>query len=553
MASKTSTAEELAPAVFNDLFASEARPILRHWAGRFYRHDGRRYRQVESIILRKNVRVWLAHQGLPLKEASKICSEFKYQPGVHVPEHWSPPCLLPQDKPQLTEADDPEPAPLLIPLRNGLFDVAAWQNGGDPLMPHTPQLFTPTCHSFAYDPAATAPQFERFLEQSCLGDVDQIQLAKEWSGYLFVPDTSLRGFLVMIGPTASGKTTWLDVLTEALGHDNITNVPLEGLGSQFREGAMVGMLANFCHECRYVSPAAAERIKALSSGDRQTQDLKHRDSVTYTPTARLVLVSNEEPRFSDSSAALWDRLSVLHFSRTVPKDERDLQLGVKLKDELPGIFNLAMAALKRLYDRGQFVHSAVSVRLVKEFQLKSNPPRMFVEECLVAKDSRCETREQIVRSFRHFCLTWNFSGKHSRDKIFAEVRRRFPWVEEGQRTWRKVRERVFFGIRIDMSGCGNEEAAGPEEPPESPKDSTQKEPRIEDDAPNQTELDECEQDGMVPDDGTAEEPDEMLVELQRQLLERQRLEAGGHELANIVDAEYEQQFDAEIREGNRES
>lgn len=185
-----------------------------------------------------------------------------------------------------------------------------------------------------------------------------------------------------------------------------------------------------------------ERLKAISGGDKLTVDVKFEEPITFEPTARLLLVGNSHARFSDMSSAVWNGLLVLHFNISVPREFQDRRLGQKLRAELPGIFRLAMIAWRVLRKRGVFSPSRVSDRLTHSFRLRSNPPKMFFQECVVADDEAFVTRRDVMTEFRNFCNIWNYRGKHSRESVFDELRRQFPYVRE---EWRDVDIRSGFG------------------------------------------------------------------------------------------------------------
>jgi hypothetical protein len=157
------------------------------------------------------------------------------------------------------------------------------------------------------------------------------------------------------------------------------------------------------------------------------------------------------------SNAVWNRLLVVHFNNSVPRSKQDRHLGDKLRAELPGIFRLSMIAWRVLRRRGDFAPSCVSDALVAQFRLRSNPPKMFFEECFTADDEAFVTRREVMNEFKNFCSVWGYLGRHSRESVFDELRRQFPYAREEWRDFderysiavvKTVRARAFVGIRF---------------------------------------------------------------------------------------------------------
>ncbi len=99
---------------------------------------------------------------------------------------------------------------------------------------------------------------------------------------------------------------------------------------------------------------AVERLLSISGEDTLTIDRKYRDPWTGRLPTRFMILTNELPRFTDSSGALASRfvisiLTTSFYGRENPK------LTDELLAEAPAIFNWALEGLDRLRDRGHFV------------------------------------------------------------------------------------------------------------------------------------------------------------------------------------------------------
>jgi P4 family phage/plasmid primase-like protien len=252
----------------------------------------------------------------------------------------------------------------LIAMSNGLLDLDGFFSGeGDVLLPHRPRWFSFTCLPYPYDPAADCPRWKAFLERNLEGDAERIMLLQEWFGYCVTPDTSQQKFLLVEGEGANGKSVVCAAQEATLGSDNCSDVPLELFGHRFQLEATLGKLANIASEVGELDKAAEGYLKSFTSGDPMQFERKHKPSFSATPTARLVLATNNRPRFSDKSTGVWRRMILMPFHVKIEDDDPSRVTGMDKpwwwveSGELPGIFKWALDGLRRLIEQGRFTKS----------------------------------------------------------------------------------------------------------------------------------------------------------------------------------------------------
>src|SRR5262245_17618758 len=159
--------------------------------------------------------------------------------------------------------------------------------------------------------------------------------------------TDAQRFLFLVGEGCNGKSVVLAGLHAMLGEDNVSTVPLEDFGRRFAMAQTLGKLANITPEVGELDRTAEGTLKAFVSGDTMTFERMGKDSFSARPTARLVLLTNNLPRFSDRSDGVWRRLCLLPFNRRVPDGERVYGMDksgwwLQAQGEVPGILNWAL-------------------------------------------------------------------------------------------------------------------------------------------------------------------------------------------------------------------
>lgn len=274
----------------------------------------------------------------------------------------------------------------VVTFRNGLLDL-----GGDGnLIAHSPNWCNASCLPFDYDPAAACPRWGHFLSAVFERDGDRAALLGEFVGYCLVPDISHQKALLMLGESRSGKGTIAGVIAGLLG-SGYTGFSLPLLvtphgPTQLRNklAAVVGEveLANDPHRVKIV-----ELLKALIGGDEIAMNEKHNPRITSERVlARFVIAANRKPALFDASGALLNRMLLLPFDVSFAGRE-DTGLEAKLRAELPGIANWALAGLKRLRANGRFTVGAASRAAAADFGARTAPVLSFVRERLLVHPS----------------------------------------------------------------------------------------------------------------------------------------------------------------------
>lgn len=274
----------------------------------------------------------------------------------------------------------------VVTFRNGLLDL----NGDGKLIAHDPKWCSASCLPFDYDPAAVCPRWEQFLKEVFEGDAERADLLGEFVGYCFVPDISHQKALLMLGESRSGKGTIAGVIAGLLG-GGYTGFSLPLLvtphgPTQLRNKlvAVVGEveLANDPNRVKIV-----EGLKAVVGGDEIVMNEKHNPHIASERVlARFVIAANRKPALFDASGALLNRLLLLPFDVSFAGRE-DTGLEAKLRADLPGIANWALAGLKRLRANGRFTVGAASRAAAADFGARTAPVLSFVRERLVVHPS----------------------------------------------------------------------------------------------------------------------------------------------------------------------
>jgi P4 family phage/plasmid primase-like protien len=392
----------------DNYYSSEEGYRLVHYSDDFYIYVGTHYEIIEEATIRSKVYNFLDKCKKSGKQGSLV--PFNPSPAsvsaaidaiksiVHLANH-------PNTKPPIwLEAyykNKPE-ASKLVSLKNGLFHLE-----DSILIPHSLGFFTQNALPFAYDPMATAPTWESFLQSVWPDDQQSIECLQEMFGYIISGDTRQQKFFNVIGPRRSGKGTINKVLVALLGQHNTVAPELGELCDTFGLQPWLGKLLASFTDARAPErnrSAVVSQLLRIVGGDTITVNRKNKEAWNgYLPT-RLVVYSNEVLQLTENSNALTGRMVVLKMTRTFYNKE-DTDLAHKLEQELGGIFNWAIEGLKRRIGRGgHFVQPDSGKEYLELMSELGNPIGSFVEDALIFDPMATVSKDDVFACFKHWAL-----------------------------------------------------------------------------------------------------------------------------------------------------
>jgi putative DNA primase/helicase len=433
---------DVAEALVKQTTDEAGNPTLVSWRGEFYLWGGGAFdRKTDGDV---DAAVVNHLQGIGLRD--KCTSRFlgdvrRCLAGLgNIPADIEPPVFL---RPL-------EHRPDLFVGRTRTLDIGALLRGdSEPTIPNSPRLFALAGADYDYDPEATCPTWQRFIEE-VLPDPEARGLFQEFLGLCTVHDARHQKALVMIGEGRNGKGVATLTVQNVLGLPAVSAVGLEQFGRPFALYETLGKLVNISADAPEVDRVAEGVFKAFVAADPLTVERKYRDAFTARPTARLIVACNEFPKFLDRSLGTWRRLLVLRFPVTIAEDREDPLLADKIREERAGVLLWFLEGLRRLRERGHFVEPT-ACRADKAEQIRmANPARTWLEENVEAAAQADVDAKTLYQKYK--ADTEAAGLRPLGDPQFGrEVRRVFPAVAKARRR-EFGRTAVYQGIRLIVEG-----------------------------------------------------------------------------------------------------
>ena len=290
----------------------------------------------------------------------------------------------------------PDPAHLIC-FPNGILNLRT-----NEFTPPDPMLFTPHGAAFDYDTNAPEPvEWLQFIKQIFDGEQDQIDALQEMFGYCISSDVSQEKVFQWIGPKRSGKDTMRHTLQSMLSRTAVCGPTLDSMGTNFGMSQFIGKQLGVVGDMRLGSKCdkdlLTENVLKMSGRGLFTIDRKHKAHWTGPLPCKLLLISNEMPKFKDTSGALASR--IITFQTRVSfygREDRNL-FHDKIKPELPGILNWSLQGLRRMYERGPLAEPICSIEAREALAREGSPVMAFVQECLTL-DPQATVNKDVLYS-----------------------------------------------------------------------------------------------------------------------------------------------------------
>lgn len=270
-----------------------------------------------------------------------------------------------------------------INLKNGMLNLSTFR-----LHEHSPMYLSTVQIPIPYDANATAPKFDDFMRDITLNNPELIAVHQELIGYWLTGETKAEKAVYYYGSGANGKSVLASIITELVGPQNVSSVPLSKFNDQFGMESMIGKSLNISAENEMGGKALkTENFKAIVSGDNITINIKYRPAISYRPYCRLVFLVNNLPDSLDITEGYFRKLIIVPFSRTFKKEERNVDLKDELLKELPGILIWAILGLQRLRSNNyQFSACKAIEETERAYYDEQNPVREFFHSHVVQED-----------------------------------------------------------------------------------------------------------------------------------------------------------------------
>lgn len=262
-----------------------------------------------------------------------------------------------------------------------------------------------------YVPDAQEPEyFKKYLDTTFKGDdVSRMQI-QELVGYLLCRNYKYQHIFYLLGDGGEGKGVLLKIIGFLLGTENLESFSLQQLTDHpqimYHIAELHGKFANICGDIGTKRVENTEHIKKLSSGTDLVTGRRVRERpFNFISFAKLIFLLNKLPKKDAFTTGDKRRDVIIHFKNKIIDTDgeiKDLANVIKTSGEMPGILNWALEGLKRLEAQGGFTGIKSIAERGKEYELKSQPMKYFVDDCVVDAPGKFLLNARIYERYTEY-------------------------------------------------------------------------------------------------------------------------------------------------------
>lgn len=301
--------------------------------------------------------------------------------------------------------DDFDARPELLNVKNGVLNLDSGE-----LLRHAPELMCSKIAKVEWSPTATAPTWDRFLEEITCGDKELLAYKLRQLGYVASGYTHEKAFFFHIGDGDNGKSVEADVIHYVLGNyvrTVSTELFMENrfgtADAQYELADLSGVRVVVASETDENRAWSEANLKKFTGGsDALTARQIRQAPFTFQPRFKPVVHGNNRPKIKSGDPALWKRLHMVPYEFTAT--DPDFHLGEKLKAEGAGVLRRIYEGFVEWRRAGGLRAPSKVIEARDEYRAETvNDIEQFLENhCVIAAGSEIEARK-LYNAYALYC------------------------------------------------------------------------------------------------------------------------------------------------------
>ncbi len=337
----------------------------------------------------------------------------------------------------------------LINFGNGTLDVAAGE-----LREHRPEDGMRYCLFYDYRPGAH-PIIDSYLDGS-IPDPLARECVRSHIGLALLRDNALHYALIVQGVPRSGKSILLALIKTICGAatrdeaysfagDSLFSKETEGKRARFQWNKGLVVCLDEAGTDALRDEDAFKSMSAHSGVEARGINKDESDATTWKP--KLVIATNNTPRFKDASGAMAERILPIIMPRHRIEGERDAALLGKMREEAPAFVATCIAAAQATLARGYYRKSRGMSNVLANWASVGNGLRAFVKEHCILEASAKITIAALFNAYKERCSEADQKSLQ-RENMVAELRDGGMGITRKKMRFGGVVEWGLKGIRL---------------------------------------------------------------------------------------------------------
>ena len=294
--------------------------------------------------------------------------------------------------------------PNLQCVGNGVVDLRS----GELLTPKREWLLTRHTTT-EYDPEARCPEWEAFLESATDGNKELVGFLQRAVGYSIQGSTKEEVIFVGHGPGGTGKSTFIEAVSRAIGDyqmtanfstflkkDRVSGGPTEEI-ARLNGARMVCSI-----EVDDGQKLAEGLVKQMTGGDVVAARFLYKGTLEYRPQMKLWLICNHVPHIQSDDDAMWRRLVRVPFVHKPAKPNLSLKATLTSKPARRAVLAWAVRGAVEWYRHGLQIPESVRLSTAS-LRDDMNPLKQFLDDCCVFEDGSLTSVQAMTGAYETWC------------------------------------------------------------------------------------------------------------------------------------------------------
>ena len=283
-----------------------------------------------------------------------------------------------------------------------------------------------------YDENARYPRWDRFIEEVTCGDKSLQLYLQRMIGYCMTAYTKEQCMFFLYGNGSNGKSVFVDTIAYMLGEYAASCQP-ETVMMRDRNNTARGDLARLKGARMVVTSEPNDGcrldegiVKQMTGGteNKLTARFLYGREFEFSPEFKIVMSTNYKPVIKGTDNGIWRRVRLIPFTAEFTKENRDPQLTEKLRRELPGILNWAIAGAVGWCKEG-LPPCAIIDEAGQEYRSEMDRVQQFLDDCTERSDSGSTQASTLYKCYRAWCSEQGDRFPISSNKFCSEMKRRY--------------------------------------------------------------------------------------------------------------------------------
>lgn len=308
---------------------------------------------------------------------------------------------------------------------DGIVDLRSGQ-----LLSHDPTRWHTRITGVHYDPTGADQLWKAFLRTTFQAQAEMISYVQRLAGYSCIGEVTHHILPFLYGEVGqNGKSVLLRTFQDCLG-TYATTLPVAVLvagrsGHTEDIAGLAGTRLAICSEVGHDTRWDEEKIKYLTGGDAISARHLYGKNFTFTPSHTIMIAANDRPRVDAGGKSFFRRLKLIPFDNSIPDDEIDERLPVRLLEQ-------EGAAILAWMVRGA----------VEAYASGMPPPQMVID----ATDEYAETEDELGQWITECCYKATMDNGTRAGNLYNSYK---DWCSVNGI---KARSNTAFGIALGKHG-----------------------------------------------------------------------------------------------------